>query len=774
MTDTASLAADGLRFAAPDNPYLADPDTAFTPVAELDAERAREQAALLRAAIREHDYRYYAEADPLIADRTYDALFDRLQTLEETFEVETADSPTRRVGGETLDELPTVDHVRPMLSIEQSVEAADVRAFDDRVRREVGEVSYVCEPKFDGLSVEVIYVDGVLVRAATRGDGETGDDVTEQVRTIRSVPQRLGPASGAGAGASAADGPSETASDDGSAETASDDGSAETAGDDGPAETVGDTTVPGFLAVRGEVYVPRDAFREHNRERVAAGEEPFANPRNFAAGTLRQLDLDTVAERPLDCFFYDVMGWRGEPPADDEPLATVDDDETRPATHTAERAALDRLGLKTDDRAEAVETVDDAVAYRDALGEARESLNYEIDGVVIKVDDRAACETLGATSRAIRWAFAYKFPAREEVTRVTDVVVQVGRTGRLTPVALLDPVDVGGVTVARASLHNPDQIAELGVGVGDTVRVKRAGDVIPQVTEVVEAGSDGHFRFPETCPVCGSDVERDGPMAFCTGGLACDAQVERTIQHYASRSGLDVEGLGEERVERLRDEGLLDGLPDLYRLHERRADLVELDGWGETSADNLLAEIEAAREPPLADFLTGLGIHEVGGATARSLARAFGSFEAVRDATTEELQTVDDVGETVARTIREFFDNPENAAVIDDLLTEVDPQTVEPDDDDGGDTLDGLTFVFTGSLSTPRSTASDLVERHGGSATGSVSGNTDYLVVGENPGTSKREDADANDVPQIDEDEFAAVLDEHGIAWPPDDDGDET
>ena len=716
MTDSASLAAEQLRFADPDNPYLAG-EAGFEPVETVAPETAREQARALRAAIREHDYHYYTRAEPLVPDRTYDALFERLVTLEDTFDLDTDGSPTRSVGGPTLDELATVDHVTPMLSIQQSVEPEDVRAFDERVRRTAPDASYVCEPKFDGLSVEVIYVDGRYVRAATRGDGETGEDVTEQVRTIRSIPERLG----------------------------------------------GDP--PGFLAVRGEVYVPREAFRDHNAQRVADGAEPFANPRNMAAGTLRQLDTETVAARPLDCCFYDVLGWRAAPPGDDEPLAAVDTDETVPPTHRDETDALDGFGLKTVTRTEHVDDIEAALDYRDRLLADREQLDYEVDGVVIEVNSRATREQLGETSRAVRWAFAYKFPARREVTRVTDVVVQVGRTGRLTPVALLDPVDVGGVTVARASLHNPEQIAELGVGVGDEVRVKRAGDVIPQVTEVIEAASGGHYEFPEVCPVCDSPVERDGPVAFCTGGLSCDAQLERAIQHYASRSGLDIEGLGEERVEQLRAAGLLDSLPDLYRLPDRREELAALDGWGETSADNLVSEIEANEEPPLAEFLAALGIHEVGAATARNLAREFGTFDEFRDASVERLVTVDDVGETVARTIREFLDNPDNAAVIEELLTFVDPQSAETTDD--GDALDGLTFVFTGSLSVPRRAASEVVERYGGSATGSVSGNTDYLVAGDNPGQSKRSDAESEDVPVVDEDGFANVLADHGIDWPP-------
>ncbi|WP_129114101.1 NAD-dependent DNA ligase LigA [Halegenticoccus tardaugens] len=686
------------------NPYLRNPPTDFEPLEEMDEERAEEQVTLLREAVREHDHRYYVENDPVIADRTYDALFARLQELEDEFGLQTADSPTRRIGGEPMDELETVEHVAPMLSIEGSGDADDVRAFDERVRRAVGEVEYVCEPKFDGLSVEVIYEDGRYERAATRGNGREGDDVTAQVRTIRTVPTRL-------------------------------------RGD-----------FPDRLAVRGEVYVPKDAFRAHNRERVEAGEDPFANPRNAAAGTLRQLDPAVVAERPLDCFFYDVMA-----------ATTADgDDWDGVETNLGEYERLAEWGLRTNDRAALVGGVEGAIEYRDRLLVERDELNYEIDGVVVKVNDREQCERLGATARATRWAFAYKFPARSEVTTLTDVVIQVGRTGRLTPVALLDPVDVGGVTVSRATLHNPEEIESLGVNVGDSVRVQRAGDVIPYVDEVVEKNAEGHFEYPDECPVCGSEVERDGPIAYCTGGLACKAQLERTIQHYASRGGLDIEGLGAERIERLREAGLLESLPDLYRLD--RDDLAELEGWGETSADNLVREIEASREPPLGDFLAALGIPTVGDATARGLAREFGTFDAVRSASAEELRAVDDVGPTVAAHVRDFFENEENEAVIDDLLQYVTPRAEAVE---GGDELDGLTFVFTGALSITRDEAQELVEARGATATSSVSGNTDYLVVGEGGGRRKLDDAEEHGVPVLDEEGFADLLEERGVDYSP-------
>ncbi|TKX81970.1 NAD-dependent DNA ligase LigA [Halorubrum sp. SD626R] len=724
---TSAQSGSSTRHADPDeNPYVEAPPTDFEPVEALSDEGAAEQASLLRAAVREHDHRYYVEADPLISDETYDRLFARLRELEDAFDLPTEDSPTRRVGGEPLDELETVEHVAPMRSIDNATEAEAVREFDERVRTgldgegfDPDDVAYVCEPKFDGLSVEVVYEDGVYARAATRGDGTEGDDVTEQVRTIRSVPDRLR----------------------------------------------GDP--PATLAVRGEVYMPRDAFDAYNEALIERGEEPFANPRNAAAGTLRQLDPAVVAERPLDAFFFDVLAWE----TDEERAAGGEggdesDTPERPDAHWAEFDAFDAFGLRRADRVERVDDVEAAIDYRDRLMTERDDLNYEIDGVVIAVDDRAHREALGSTSRAPRWAFAYKFPPRTATTTVEGITVQVGRTGRLTPVAELDPVDVGGVSVSRATLHNPAEIEALGVNVGDRVRIYRAGDVIPYVPEVVEKRSEGTHAFPERCPVCDAPVERDGPLAFCTGGLGCPAQLERAVEHWARRDALDVEGLGPERVEQLREAGLVESLPDLYDLTV--AELAALEGWGETSAENLVAELEATKEPPLDAFLAGLGIPDVGATTARALAAEFGDLDAILDADEDALREVDDVGPEVAESIRTFLDGEENRAAIEGLRERgVEPESV---DVDGGDALDGLTFVFTGSLSATRGEAQAHVEAHGASATSSVSGNTDYLVAGESPGRSKRDDADAEDVPVLDEDGFADLLADRGVAWPPEGD----
>ncbi|MGB9987028.1 NAD-dependent DNA ligase LigA [Salarchaeum japonicum] len=715
MSDAAFEDLEGAASLDSENPYITDPKTEFRNPDDLTEEKAESQVAHLREAVRFHDYRYYVLNDPVISDHAYDRLFERLQELEDAFDLQTEDSPTRRVGGEPLDELGTVEHVAPMLSIDSSGDEADVRDFDARVRRNVdGDVDYVCEPKFDGLSIEIVYENGRYVRAATRGDGETGEDVTENVRTIESVPARL-------------------------------------RGD-----------YPDFLAVRGEVYMPREAFQKHNRERVQAGEEPFANPRNAAAGTLRQLDPSVTAERPLDCFFYDILA-AGESEGD-VAGATA----SRGAlgaeglgTHWSEHEQFPDWGLKVNGRTRLVDDIEDAIAYRNELQDAREDLNYEIDGVVYKVNSRAQCADLGTTSRHYRWAYAYKFPARSETTQITDIVVQVGRTGRLTPVALLEPVDVAGVTVSRASLHNQDEIEEMDVNVGDEVRVERAGEVIPYVDEVVEKRSDGHFEFPEECPVCGSETERRGPLHYCTGGLACPAQLKRSVEYFASDDGLDIEGLGSEAAEQFVEAGLVEhSVADLYDL--TAADIAELDGWGEMSATNLVEELEASTNPSLAEFLAAIGIPEVGPTVARDLARHFGGLDAVLDASENDLREVDGVGETVAGEIREFFENERNREVIERLRERGVTPHVEAEET--GSELDGLTIVFTGSVADwTRDELETLVESHGGNVTGSVSSNTDYLVVGENPGATKREDADEEDVPERTPEEFFELLADRGV-----------
>jgi DNA ligase (NAD+) len=664
-----------------DSPYTRDPDTSFAPVEELSEDDAREQVRRLRDAIEYHDRRYYVESDPVVSDRAYDALFERLQELEDAFDLHDERSPTERVGGEPLDELETVEHVAPLLSLQSSGDADEIRAFDRRIRDRVPDATYTAEPKFDGFSIEVVYEDGVFDRAVTRGDGREGEDVSANVRTIRSVPLRLPDAA------------------------------------------------PDLLAVRGEVYMPRSGFRALNERRIERGDDPFANPRNAAAGTVRLLDPRTVADRPLEVFFYDVI----------DTSATL-------GSQTAAFDLLRELGFRVNDETTVVGDVDAVIEYRDRLADARDELEYEIDGIVAKVVDFDARERLGSTARHPRWAFAYKFPARTGETRVERIVVQVGRTGKLTPVALLDPVDVQGVTISRASLHNAAQVRRLGVRDGSTVRLERAGDVIPEVVEVIEGG-DGEFAMPETCPVCDGAVVQEGEHHYCTNA-SCPAQLRRSLQHFCSRDAMDIEGLGAEAADQLVEAGLVGSLADLYDLD--RAELADLEGWGERSADNLLAELEASTDVSLGTFVYALGIRRVGTERARALAAAF-SLEALMDASEAALRSVEDVGPEVAAAVASYFDTPENVETVERLLAAgIDPERRERDTD-----LDGLTVVFTGSVpGYSRSELTELLETNGASVTSSVSGETDYLVVGENPGTRKRERAESEGVETLDPETF--------------------
>ncbi|MFB6101306.1 MAG: NAD-dependent DNA ligase LigA [Haloplanus sp.] len=665
-----------------DNPYVRDPDTSFTPVEELSEADAREQVERLREAIEYHDYRYYVENDPVISDPAYDTLFDRLQRLEDAFDLHDENSPTRRVGGEPLDELETVDHVAPLLSLQSSGDESQIREFDRRIREAVGDVDYSAEPKFDGFSVEVVYEDGAFDRAVTRGDGQEGEDVSANVRTIGSVPLHLPDA-------------------------------------------------PDLLAVRGEVYMPRSGFQELNERRLERGDDPFANPRNAAAGTVRLLDPETVADRPLDVFFYDVI-----------------DTSADLGSQTEAADLLREQGFRVNDETTVVDDVDAVVDYRDRLMEKRDDLEYEIDGVVAKVVDFDAREELGSTARHPRWAFAYKFPPRTGETTVERIVVQVGRTGKLTPVALLDPVDVQGVTISRATLHNATQIHELGVSEGATVRIERAGDVIPEVAEVVdgEAGETS-FEMPDTCPACGGPVAREGEHHYCTNA-SCPARLRRSIQHFCSRDAMDIEGVGERAADQLVDAGLVSSVADLYDLD--RAELTDLEGWGERSAEQLLDELEASTDVDLGTFVYALGIRHVGTERARALAAAF-SLDELMDASVEDLRSVEDVGPEVAEAVVSYFDTEENVEMVERLLD----AGISPERRERGDELDGLTLVFTGSVpGYTRSELTDLLETHGANVTSSVSGETDYLVVGENPGTRKREQAEEAGVETLDPDAF--------------------
>ena len=668
-----------------------------------DTKDASQRAQELRGALRRHDYLYYVEATPEISDEAYDALFHELRALEHDHpELVTPDSPTQRVGGAPMEGLDTAEHAEPMLSLDSSAKEEDLRAFDQRLGRalEGTEVGYSLEPKIDGLSVELVYVGGRLERAVTRGDGVRGEVITPNVRTIAPVPLRL---------------------------------------------RTDERAVPSELAVRGEIFMPLEAFDDVNEELINAGKNPFANPRNAAAGSVRQLDPNLSAKRPLRIYCYDVL---------------------RPSDELTSQAelleALRSWGLPTNPLNGRADDVQGVLSYFQRVVEGRDALSYEVDGVVVKLQSMRARRSLGSTSHHPRWAFALKFAPRVETSQVLRIIPSVGRTGVVTPIALLRPVSIGGVTVSRANLHNIEDLQRKDIREGDTVRVERAGDVIPQVVERVESGDDrgAPFAMPVSCPSCGTALTKSGPYTVCPNSFDCPAQRVGRLTHFASRGGLDIEGLGERTARQLVESGMVTHLPDLFDLAAN--DFEELDGYAEVSARKLARAVSDASEPDLPRFLYALGVPEVGAAVARDLAHHFGSIERIRQAEVEALVEVDGIGEVMARQIHDFFAEPRNAHVLDALLDgRVRPSRSEGTPQQGG--LMGLTFVFTGSLqSLSRSEAQELVERHGAKASGSVSGQTSYLVAGEGGG-SKLEKAQREGVPVLSEEEFVALLAERAI-----------
>lgn len=653
----------------------------------------------LRRKIRRHDRRYYVENAPSISDAAYDELRRELVSLEEQYpDLVTPDSPTQRVGAAPRSELPKVEHLQPMLSLESVLDPAEAREFDGRVRRglERESVAYVAEPKFDGLSLELVYEAGVLARAATRGDGQVGEEVTPNARTIPSIPLRL-------------------------------------AGGDAPP----------LLAVRGEALMLLGDFRRLNRRMTELGRSAFANPRNASAGSIRQLDSRVTAERPLTFFAYGIMHIEGA---------------GMPATHAGELDRLAEWGFRVDERRRRCDTIEEAIAFHAELEATRDELPFEIDGVVIGVDDLAAREALGSRSRSPRWSIALKFEPRKEVTTVEEIAVQVGRTGKLTPVALLRPVDVSGVTVSRATLHNAGEVARKDVRAGDQVRIQRAGDVIPAVVERIPRPGEKRaepFHMPERCPVCGTPVVEEGALHLCPNGLSCPAQLRRGIEHFVSRGALDIDGLGKKTVETFVERGIASSVADLFRLD--RDALLELEGFAETSADNLLAAVEAAKRVPLDRFLYALGIRNVGEHLARVLAARFGTLEAVADADEETLLDVHEVGPEVARRVVEFFGAERTRETLAELR-ELGVEVLPVERAGGPSPLEGTTIVFTGSLERrTREEAKRLVESLGGRASSSVSGKTDYVVAGPGAG-SKAEKARELGVPVLTEEEFEEML----------------
>lgn len=656
----------------------------------------------LISTINEHNIRYYVDDNPSIPDAEYDRLMQRLKMLEaEHPELQRSDSPSLRVGGLALAKFEQVTHLKPMLSLDNAFSEEDFAAFHKRVTDRVGEFSYCCEPKLDGLAVSILYRDGVLERAATRGDGAVGEDITENVRTIRAVPLKL-------------------------------------RGDD----------YPPLLEVRGEVFMPKAAFEALNERNRVKGDKLFVNPRNAAAGSLRQLDSKITASRALAFYAYAL----GVVEPESFPLAD---------THLGQLQQLKTWGLPVSSEirlAKDLSEVDDY--YRDIMAR-RSALAYEIDGVVFKVNSIEAQQTLGFVSRAPRWAIAYKFPAQEEMTLLEGVDFQVGRTGAVTPVARLKPVFVGGVTVSNATLHNADEIARLGVKVGDTVIIRRAGDVIPQVVAVVpeKRPEDAkEISFPEQCPVCGSQVERlEGEaVARCSGGLFCEAQRKEAIKHFASRKALDIDGMGDKIVEQLIDKELVESPADLFSL--TASALTMLERMGLKSATNLVQAIEAAKQTTLAKFLYALGIREVGESTAANLARHFKELDALKQASVEQLIEVEDVGAIVAQHVAHFFAQPHNLEVIDKLLVAgvTWPAIEAPSEDE--QPLKGQTWVLTGTLSQmSRTDAKAQLEALGAKVSGSVSKKTDCVVAGEAAG-SKLTKANELGVKVLDEAGLLALL----------------
>ena len=666
-------------------------------------ESPKKQLETLRDEIRRHEDLYYLEDNPEISDEEYDVLIEKLRKLEQQHPaLMTTDSPTQRVGGRPAEGFPEFVHRRPMLSLDNSYNIDELRAFDARCRKLAGErrIEYVAELKIDGLSLSIHYDNGVFVRGVTRGDGTRGEDVTSNVRTIRSIPLKLR----------------------------------------GDAKRVA-----AEIEVRGEAYLSRKVFEKINREREDEGEARFANPRNAAAGTLRQLDPSITARRRLGMFAYDVLA--GERKAFD--------------THWEALNWLETAGLRVNTNRALCDSIEGVIEVCNEMEAKREELDYEIDGVVVKINSTAMQEDFGATGKAPRWAIAYKYPARQATTRVNDIIVSVGRTGALTPVAMLEPVPLGGVTVSRSTLHNEDEIRRLGLKIGDWVLIERGGDVIPKVLKVIESkrtGKEKPFKMPTQCPVCGGRVSRpEGEAVSRCIAADCPAQLIGIILHFASRRAMRIEGLGFALADQLIDKKMVKDVADIYSL--TLEDLVSLERMAKKSATNVLNQIEASKSRDLSSLIYGLGIRHVGERTAGILAREFGSLERLSKASVEELDNVHEIGLTMAESIHDWFADKGNARLCERLhaagvRTELEKGATK----DEPQTFAGKIFVLTGTLpEMTRDEATALIEARGGRVTSSVSKKTDFLLAGAEPG-SKLEKANQLGVKVIDENQFKKML----------------
>ena len=653
-----------------------------------DESQIRDQIESLRQQLNQHNHAYYVLDSPSVTDEQYDRLFRELQALEERHpQFQSEASPTRRVGAKSDNTFAEVRHAVPMLSLNNAFDEGEARDFDRRIREriEVDQVEYFVEPKIDGLAVSVVYERGRLILASTRGDGEVGEDVTGNVRTIRSIPLLLR-----------------------------------------------SETLPSLLEVRGEVYMSRSGFNQLNESQQQSGGKTYMNPRNAAAGSLRQIDPAMTSSRPLDAMFYSIVRCEGH---------------AMPESQHAQLQRLRDYGFKVSGESCVATGITACLEVRAELLRRRDDLDYDIDGVVYKVNQVEEQAQLGYVTRAPRWAVAHKFPAQERTTVVADIEVQIGRTGAVSPVARLKPVEVAGVMVSNATLHNEDEIRRLDVRVGDTVVIRRAGDVIPEVVSVISdqrPSDSAPFDFPENCPVCGSPVIRDEDAAVhrCTGSLVCSAQIKRGIEYFASRLAMDIEGLGTGIVNQLVDTSLVQNVSDLYRLTQEQIE--GLERMGEKSARNLIDAIEKSKSVSLAKFLVALGIPLIGESTANALARRFGNLDGIMAAKVEELEEIRDIGSIVAASVADFFQNERNRTIVLQLIelgVQIEPvESVLLTESQGGELVDRK-FVLTGTLeSMPRSEAKRRLEQLGAIVVSSVSKNTDYVVQGESPG-SKAEKA---------------------------------
>ncbi len=652
----------------------------------------------LRALLNEQNYRYYVLNDPLMSDFEYDKLMRELQDLEQANpQYADPNSPTQRVGSDRANQFASVTHRFPMQSLSNTYSREEVTDFDTRIRKEVGEVEYVCELKFDGTSISLLYEHGRLVRAATRGDGTVGDDVTENVRTIRSIPLQL-----RGGG------------------------------------------YPDLFEIRGEILMPYKSFERLNREREDIGETPFANPRNAAAGSLKQQSSAVTASRDLDAYLYMLAG-----------------DEMPYATHYESLLAARQWGFKVSDQMKLCRNLDEVMDFIRYWDKARESLPFATDGVVIKVNSYAMQKQLGSTAKAPRWAVAYKFKAEQALTRLLSVDFQVGRTGAITPVANLEPVQLAGTVVKRASLHNAEQIALLDIRLGDMVYVEKGGEIIPKITEVElseRPAESQPFEFITRCPECGTElVKYEGEARhYCPNSSSCPPQIVGRIVHFISRKAMNIEGLGDETVQLLYDNGLVHDISDLYTL--KRADLVRLPRLGEKSADNILRNIEASKQVPFARVLFAIGIRFIGETTAKILARQFKNIDALIHADPEQLIEAEEVGEKIARSIIEYFADAGNMRIV-ERLRSYGLQFQNQVQEGATDRLAGLNFVISGTfVHHSRDQLKELIERHGGRNLSGVSSNVNYLLAGQNIGPAKLAKASKLGVKMINEEEFMQML----------------